>query len=234
MKIDTSFTVPVPPGAAWPLLLDVPRIAPCMPGASLTQDLGDRRYKGQATVKVGPVQLQFAGEASVTQVDEAVRTARVVAKGADAKGRGSASANVDFALVPEGDGTRVNVVTDLNLVGAVAQYGRAAGLLKEIANQIVKQFADNLRDEIARSQPAAPAPAAMVSAPSDTVASPLAAVTAAEPLAARAADTASPGAQAPSPVAAPRPAAALSGPAVLWAALKAIVARWLGRSGEAR
>ena len=66
MKIDTSFTVPVPPEAAWPLLMDVPRIAPCMPGASLTQDLGDRRYKGQAVVKVGPVQLQFAGEAQIT------------------------------------------------------------------------------------------------------------------------------------------------------------------------
>jgi uncharacterized protein len=209
MKIDTSFTVPVPPDAAWPLLMDVPRIAPCMPGASLTEDLGDRRYKGQAVVKVGPVQLQFAGEAQITQVDEAARTARVVAKGADTKGRGSASANVDFTLVPEGGGTRVSVVTDLNLVGSVAQYGRAAGLLKEIANQIVKQFADNLRGEIEQSQPARAA-----------------ATTGSASVGAAAASS--------SPPKAPRPATELSGLAVLWAAVKAIVGRWFGRSGDSR
>src|SRR4051794_16720197 len=160
MKIETDFSVPVPPAKAWPLLLDVPRIAPCLPGASLTDDLGDRRYRGQATVKVGPVQLQFGGEAQITDIDEAARKARVTAKGADTKGRGNASANVDFALVADGDGTRVHVITDLQLVGAVAQYGRAAGLLKEIANQLVKQFADNLRDEIGRAGASRPSVAA--------------------------------------------------------------------------
>jgi uncharacterized protein len=231
MKIETSFIVPVPPQAAWPLLMDVPRIAPCMPGAKLTEDLGDRRYKGQATVKVGPVQLQFAGEAQITQVDEAARTARVVAKGADAKGRGSASANVDFALQPEGAGTKVNVVTDLNLVGAVAQYGRAAGLLKEIANQIVKQFADNLRDEIGRAQPSAPTTAGVSHAA--TPAAPAGAPIQADNANAPAAPVLARGGSASSSPA-PRGAAELSGLAVLWAALKAIVGRWLGRSGEAR
>jgi carbon monoxide dehydrogenase subunit G len=153
MKIDVSFSVPVPPQKAWPLLLDVPRIVPCLPGASLTADLGDNRYKGQATVKVGPVQLTFAGEAQITDIDDTAHTARVIAKGADAKGRGSASATADFALVAEGEGTLITVVTDLQLVGAVAQYGRAQGLIKEIANQIVEQFAANLRSDIlARSQ----------------------------------------------------------------------------------
>ena len=165
MKIDVSFSVPVPPQQAWPLLLDVPRIVPCLPGASLTADLGDNRYKGQATVKVGPVQLTFAGEAQITDIDDAAHTARVIAKGADAKGRGSASATADFALVAEGEGTLITVVTDLQLVGAVAQYGRAQGLIKEIANQIVEQFAANLRSDIlARSQENAsgskPAPSA--------------------------------------------------------------------------
>ena len=153
MKIDVSFSVPVPPQQAWPLLLDVPRIVPCLPGASLTADLGDNRYKGQATVKVGPVQLTFAGEAQITDIDDTAHTARVIAKGADAKGRGSASATADFALKAEGEGTLITVVTDLQLVGAVAQYGRAQGLIKEIANQIVEQFAANLRSDIlARSQ----------------------------------------------------------------------------------
>lgn len=167
MKIDVSFTVPVPPDRAWPLLLDVPRIAPCVPGASLTEELGDNRYKGKATVKVGPVQLAFAGEASITGIDEAARTARVVAKGADQKGRGSASATADFALVEEEGGTRVNVATEIQLVGAVAQYGRATGLIKDIATQIVDQFAANLRAEIAAENgegEAAPAAARELSA----------------------------------------------------------------------
>lgn len=155
MKIDVSFSVPVPPEKAWPLLLDVPKIVPCLPGASLTADLGDHRYKGQATVKVGPVQLTFAGEAQITDIDAVARTARVLAKGADAKGRGSASATADFSLQPEGEGTLITVVTDLQLVGAVAQYGRAQGLIKEIANQIVGQFAANLRSEIMAAMPVA-------------------------------------------------------------------------------
>jgi carbon monoxide dehydrogenase subunit G len=237
MKIDTNFLVPVPPEAAWPLLLDVPRIAPCMPGASLTEDLGERRYKGQATVKVGPLQLQFAGEAQITTADEAARTALVVAKGADAKGRGSASANVEFRLVPEGNGTRVNVATDLNLVGAVAQYGRAAGLLKEIANQIVKQFADNLRDEIGRSpalQTAAGAPSPLGEAPGTPPAAPGVAAAAGSPAPAKPRPASASGAARATSTPAARPAAELSGLAVLWAALKAIVGRWLGRSDNVR
>jgi carbon monoxide dehydrogenase subunit G len=217
MKIETSFSVPVPPAEAWPLLLDVPRIAPCLPGASLTEDLGDRRYKGQALVKIGPVQLQFGGEAQITQVDEAARKARVTAKGADTKGRGNAAANVDFSLVPEGAGTRVEVVTDLQLVGTVAQYGRAAGLLKEIANQIVRQFADNLRDEIGRAGATQPDPAEVQSA----TASPQALAGAAQP---------APRAE-PLPPRSAAPSRELSAFAVLWAAVKAMVGRWFGRSG---
>jgi uncharacterized protein len=205
MKIETSFAVPVPPAEAWPLLLDVPRIAPCLPGASLTEDLGEGRYKGQATVKVGPVQLTFAGEARITDVNDEARTARVIAKGADAKGRGSASATASFALMPEGEGTRVDVVTDLQLVGAVAQYGRGAGLLKEIANELVKQFSENLRREIERSAPNT------AGAESETAAG-----------------------KSPFPPPAPtaQPAKELSAFALLWAALKAMVGRWLGRSPE--
>ncbi len=165
MKIEVSFSVPVPPQEAWTLLLDVPRIVPCLPGASLTQDLGDQRYKGQATVKVGPIQLTFAGEAQIVDQDPVAHTAKVQAKGADAKGRGSASATALFSLQAEEQGaraqgtqvqgTRVDVVTDLQLVGAVAQYGRAQGLIKEIATQIVNQFADNLRMELLNAQAAA-------------------------------------------------------------------------------
>ena len=153
MKIDVSFTVPVPPQDAWPLLLDVPRIVPCLPGASLTDALGDNRYKGQATVKVGPIQLTFAGEAQILDIDEAARTAKVQAKGADAKGRGSASAVAQFSLHPDEQGTRVDVVTDLQLVGAVAQYGRAQGVIAAVSNEIVAQFARNLSLALGGEEP---------------------------------------------------------------------------------
>lgn len=144
MKIDNSFVVPVPVEQAWPLLLDVPSIAPCLPGAELTEVVGPQHYRGRAVVKVGPVQLTFEGEAQIVDIDEAARTARVVAKGSDKKGRGNAAATVLFALAEDPAGSRVDVSTDLSLVGAVAQYGRGAGLMKAIADQLVGQFAANL------------------------------------------------------------------------------------------
>ena len=148
-----SFDVPLPPAEAWKVLLDVPRIAPCFPGAELTETIGPDKFKGRAGVKIGPVNLFFAGEAEIAAKDEAARKATIKGKGNDTKGRGQASATVDFALVPAGAGTRVEVKTDLNLTGMVAQYGRASGLMKEIAGAILSQFADNLRKEIERSKP---------------------------------------------------------------------------------
>jgi uncharacterized protein len=148
MKFDNSFVVAIPPAEAWPLLLDVPVIAPCLPGAEITETLGPRRFRGRAAVKVGPVQLGFDGEAEIVAVDDAAMTARVVARGAEKKGRGNASATVDFTIESDPAGARVMVVSELNLVGAVAQYGRGAGLMKEIANQLIGQFARNLENLI--------------------------------------------------------------------------------------
>ena len=138
MRIDNSFFVAVPPERAWQTLLDVPKIAPCLPGARLTEVLDGDRYKGEAAVKLGPVQLQFGGEAQLSAVDLAARTAQVTAKGADRKGRGNATAVINFRLSADGAGTRVNVDTDLTLTGSIAQYGRASGLIKEIANELVE------------------------------------------------------------------------------------------------
>jgi carbon monoxide dehydrogenase subunit G len=148
MKFDNSFVVPMPPAEAWRLLLDVPAIAPCLPGAEITETLGERRFRGRAAVKVGPVQLGFDGEAEILDVDDAAMTARVVAKGAEKKGRGHASATVDFALAADPAGARILVVTELNLVGVVAQYGRGVGLIKDIAGQLIGQFARNLESLI--------------------------------------------------------------------------------------
>lgn len=155
MRFDNSFFVAASPEQAWALLLDVPKIAPCLPGARLMEILASDRYKGEALVKLGPVQLQFGGEAQLTLVNATGRTARIVAKGADRKGRGSAAAVVNFTLLPEGGGTRVNLDTDLSLAGSVAQYGRASSLVKEIANELIGQFAANLGKLIGESSTAA-------------------------------------------------------------------------------
>ena len=157
MQLQNSFAVPADPETAWNILLDVPRIAPCMPGAELTEVIGERAYKGNAKVRVGPVSLAFAGEAEITEIDEGARTAKVRAKGNDTKGRGAAEADVVFALSEDGGQTRVDITTDLNLSGSVAQYGRAAGLIDALAGQIIDDFAKNLEAEIgADAAPAAP------------------------------------------------------------------------------
>jgi carbon monoxide dehydrogenase subunit G len=156
MRLENSFTVPGDATAAWKLLLDVPAVAPCLPGAELTEVAGPRAYKGRAKVKVGPVLLAFAGTAEIVEIEEQARRARVRARGADEKGRGRAEANVVFSLQEESGHTRVVVVTDLNLVGAVAQYGRATGLLHGIAAQLTSDFADNLKALIAERETSTP------------------------------------------------------------------------------
>ena len=215
MQFENSFDVPLPPAEAWKVLLDVPRIAPCLPGAELTETIGPDKYKGRAGVKVGPVNLFFAGEAEIYNKDDAAHSAQVKAKGNDTKGRGQASAVVSFGLAPQGSGTRVNVKTDLNMTGAVAQYGRASGLMKEIAGAILTQFAENLRKEIESSRPTATAAAA----PQPATATPSAS--------AAAPPTTTPPAQ--SRPASPPPAVApVSAFAILWIAIKSWLAGLFG------
>ncbi|MBU8543807.1 MULTISPECIES: SRPBCC family protein [Roseomonadaceae] len=154
MKFTNHFEVPLPPDEAWALLLDVQRIAPCVPGAELTEVIDERSFKGRVSVKLGPVALTFAGTARFETIDEAARSATVKAQGTDAKGRGGANAVATFALSPIETGTRVDIATDLNLSGSVAQYGRGAGMIQEVASQIIRQFAEALRADIARRSPA--------------------------------------------------------------------------------
>jgi len=157
MELQNSFTVAADVETAWRVLLDVPRIAPCMPGAELTEAADDRHFKGNAKLRVGPVQLTFAGQAELTEVDAASHTARVSAQGNDTKGRGAARADVTFVLVEDGGHTRVDITTDLNLTGSVAQYGRASGLIDAIAGQIIADFAKNLEAQMASEPGAGPA-----------------------------------------------------------------------------
>jgi uncharacterized protein len=156
MDFDNSFEVPLPPEQAWPVLMDIRRIAPCLPGAELTEVLGDDTYKGKVAVRLGPVALAFVGVVKFEEIDSVRRTARIKAQGSDNKGRGAANATASFRLEPAAGGSKVLVHTDLSLSGAVAQYGRGAGMIQATAQQIIAQFAANLRTQLT-------APAAAVS-----------------------------------------------------------------------
>ena len=162
MEFDNSFEVPLAPKKAWPILMDIRRITPCMPGAELTEVVDERTYKGKIAVRLGPVALAFAGVVKFEELDNVNRTARVKAQGSDAKGRGGANAIASFRLEAAPGGSKVLVHTDLALSGAVAQYGRGVGIVQATAAQIMSQFAANLRAQIAgESHPdtaATPAP----------------------------------------------------------------------------
>ncbi len=164
MELDSSFTVPLAPKEAWKLLMDIERIAPCMPGAELTQVVDPTTYKGKISVKLGPVALSFNGQVKFEEINDEAQTARVKASGTDSKGRGGANATADFHLEPVAEGSKVLIHTNLMLSGAVAQYGRGAGMIQDMASMMVGQFADNLKAMLAHDQaasaPAATAPAA--------------------------------------------------------------------------
>jgi hypothetical protein len=176
MEFDNAFTVPLPPRDAWKVLLDIPRIAPCMPGAELTEVIDERTYKGKVSVRLGPVALTFAGTVKFEEIDEPGLSARAKGQGTDAKGRGGASATVHFRLEPAAEGARVLVHTDLALSGAVAQYGRGAGMIKDLASHLIGQFADCLRRKLAESGvAAAPSAATPASASAPAASAPAAA-----------------------------------------------------------
>lgn len=153
MKIENSFRVDLPIAAAWTTLLDVPSVVPCMPGAELLGTEDDRSYRGQLKLKLGPVAVAFRGRARLIEVDEAQRLVRADASGTEVKGRGSAQAQVTFRLSPDGEATRVDVVSDIALAGAVAQYGRAQGVIADVSQVMIDTFAENLKRRIESSQP---------------------------------------------------------------------------------
>jgi carbon monoxide dehydrogenase subunit G len=176
MEFDNSFDVPLPPAQAWSALMDIPRIAPCMPGAELTEIVDPQNFGGKISVRLGPVALAFAGRVQIDSIDETNHSARVKAQGNDAKGRGSANATATFRIEPAGTGSKVLIHTDLMLSGAVAQYGRGVGMIQATAAQIINQFAGNLRAQFGQQapvpaqahpppEPAAAAPAAARSEP---------------------------------------------------------------------
>src|SRR5215470_7170569 len=146
--------------------MDIKRIAPCMPGAELTEVVDDKTYKGKIGVRLGPVALTFGGTVTFEEIDNTNYRARVKAQGTDAKGRGGANATASFRLEPVGGGSKVLVHTDLALSGSVAQYGRGVGMIQATAAQIINQFAGNLKAQLAATpQRATAAVASDVAAP---------------------------------------------------------------------
>jgi carbon monoxide dehydrogenase subunit G len=191
VQLEHSFTVPADVEKAWAVLLDIERVAPCMPGAALDSVDGDD-FTGTVKVKLGPIGLTYKGKASFTEKDAVAHRAVIDAQGKDSRGNGTASAKVTATLTAEGGSTRVNVLTDLNITGKPAQFGR--GVMVDVGNKLIGQFADCLAGKLgANDEPAAAEPSA---------AQPVAA----EP-AASLADTPASAAEAVPPAGAPTPAA---------------------------
>jgi hypothetical protein len=156
MEIKDSFRVSTPVEDTWKVLLDIERIAPCLPGAQLQEVEGDE-YRGVVKVKVGPITAQYKGAARLAEVDEAARRLVIDAAGRDTRGQGNAKATIAVQMAGDADGTQVDVVTDLSITGKVAQFGR--GVLADVSAKLMRQFVENLERDVlgAPAGPSAPA-----------------------------------------------------------------------------
>ena len=154
MDLHHEFTVPVPAADAWRILTNLERLAPCLPGAQLTEVEGET-YRGQVKVKVGPIVAQFKGQASFVTRDDANFTASLKAEGRDTGGKGNAAATITARLQSTGPSSaKCTVDTDLNITGKVAQFGR--GALADVSDKLLLQFVDNLNTLIATEGATAP------------------------------------------------------------------------------
>jgi carbon monoxide dehydrogenase subunit G len=150
MLIKSDFEVAEPVEKVWRYFEDIPAVAACLPGAELTDDLGDDKFKGRVAVRMGPVKLRFGGIAHITERDEAGKRIVVQASGAEEKGKGQAELLVTATLEQSGRGTKVAVTQDLQLSGAAAQYGR--GMISDVTAVLMRDFSANLQDRIARAE----------------------------------------------------------------------------------
>jgi uncharacterized protein len=148
MLITNDFEVAQPVDRVWQFIQDIPQVASCLPGAELTDKTGEDSYRGKVAVRMGPVRLQFAGTADITERDEQAKRLVVNASGAEERGRGQASMVVTAQLSADGRGTKVAVVQDLQLAGAAAQYGR--GMIADVSAVLMRDFSANMADRITR------------------------------------------------------------------------------------
>ncbi len=145
MQITDTFHVDVPVEQAWDVLLDVERIAPCMPGAQLQEVEGDE-YRGIVKIKVGPITAQYKGAARIIEADVATRKIVIKAEGRDTRGQGNASATVTASLTADDTGTEVGIDTDLHVTGKVAQFGR--GVMADVSSKLLAQFVECLHGKV--------------------------------------------------------------------------------------
>ena len=163
MLLENSFDVPARPEEAWDLLMDVPRVIPCMPGAELTETVDDSTWKARMDVKLGPVALSFATDVHREEADRQALRATLAASAHDLRGRCDGRARIESTLMPQDGGTRVLIRTDLTLSGAVAQSGR--GMVETVSSQLVQSFADCLKAQLAGSEADAAAAVAAQAGP---------------------------------------------------------------------
>jgi carbon monoxide dehydrogenase subunit G len=150
VKLENTFEVAAPPERAWELLMDVPRVVPCMPGATLTETVDDSHWKTEMAVRLGPIGLTFDTDVAREEVDETGRRVLLAAKAREVRNRGRAQATIESRLSPrDGGGTRIDIATDLTLSGPAAQYGR--GMIQDISSQLVTSFAECLEAQLAAS-----------------------------------------------------------------------------------
>lgn len=167
MEFTNEFTIPLGIDETFAVLTDLERVAPCMPGATLEEVEGND-YRGKVKVKVGPMSLTYAGTATVTEQDPEAHTARIEASGRERRGGGTASADVRANLQDTGGETVVTVVTDINVTGKPAQFGR--GVMADVGAKIIDSFARNLRSELegeSAPEPAGASPEAPTTPPTD-------------------------------------------------------------------
>ncbi len=144
MKFENAFVVQAPIDEVYAALLDVERVAPCMPGAEVVEKTGDDAYKVAIKVKVGPMSMTYKGDVQIVERDDAAKTATLRAKAKESRGQGTADAHVHMALAEEGDGTHATLETDVALGGRVAAMGR--GVIADVSARLVQTFAGNLAE----------------------------------------------------------------------------------------
>ena len=158
MKLENEFTVPASIDQAWAVLLDVPRVAPCLPGATVEEGQGEEgEYKGQMKIKIGPITASYKGTVKIQEADEAAHTVAMRAQAKDARGQGTAAATITSTMQEVADGTKITVVTDMRVTGPAAQFGR--GVMQDVSAKLMTRFAECLAEQM-QTQEAEPEPEA--------------------------------------------------------------------------
>lgn len=151
MKLEQSFDVAAPLEEVWAALIDVERVAPCLPGAEITEVGEDGSYNGTFKVKLGPTTAEYRGSLQIESADEATRTSTMRATGSDKRGQGGAKATIVNTLSEEGGVTRVDVVTDFTITGKLARFGRG-GMVQDVSNRLMREFSSCLASRLAAEQ----------------------------------------------------------------------------------